>query len=62
MEDGNFKTVFHAGKKKPNSEKQLNFDTLECGNCKGYVMCLWPASNRMHAYRVLPWPLRLDKP
>ena len=48
-------------KKKPNSEKQLNFDTLECGNFKDYVMCLWSASNRMHAYRVLPRPLRLDK-
>ena len=58
MERGNFKTAFHAEKKKANSEKKLNFDTLECGNCKGYVMCLWSAGDRLHSYRVLPWPLR----
>jgi len=29
MERGNFKTGFHAEKKKPNSDKKLNFDTLE---------------------------------
>ena len=66
MEKGNFKIIFHVEKKKPNSEKKLNFDTLECGNCKGYVMCLWSASgsidtNSLHDYRVLPWSLRLEK-
>lgn len=61
FEDGNFKTVFHAEKKKSNSDKKLNFDTLECGNCKGYVMVLWSASGRLHDYKVLPWPLRLEK-
>src|SRR5947208_1500670 len=40
-EEGNFKTVAHHVKKKPNSDKRLNFDTLECANCKGYVMVLW---------------------
>ena len=44
MERGNFKIAFHAEKKKPNSDKKLNFDTLECGNCEGYVMVLWSAS------------------
>ncbi|WP_143156573.1 DUF4145 domain-containing protein [Desulfacinum infernum] len=66
MERGNFKTVFHAEKKKPSSGKKLNFDTLECGNCKGYVMVLWSASEHghghgLHDYRVLPWPLRYEK-
>lgn len=61
MEQGNFKIVFHAEKKKPNGRKKLNFDTLECGSCKGYVMCLWSAGDRLHASRVLPWPLKLDK-
>ena len=66
MERGNFKTAFHAEKKKPNSEKKLNFDTLECGNCKGYVMVLWSASEHwsregFHDYEVLPWPLLFDK-
>jgi hypothetical protein len=61
MERGNFKTVFHTEKRKPNDRKKLNFDTLECGNCKGYVMCLWSAGDRLHDYRVLPWPLRIEK-
>ena len=66
MESGNFKIVFHAEKKKPSSEKKLNFDTLECGNCKGYVMVLWSAGEHwsrggLHDYEVLPWPLQFDK-
>ena len=64
MEGGNFKTVFHAEKKKPNSDKKLNFDTLECGNCKGYVMVIWSASEYrggLHNYKVLPFPLKLEK-
>lgn len=68
MEKGNFKTVFHAEKKKANNSKKLNFDTLECGNCKGYVMALWSMSPGMHrdssprhGYRVLPYPLKLEK-
>lgn len=63
LEKGNFKTVFHAEKKKANSSKQLNFDTLECGNCKGYVMALWSAgeySGGLYNYKVLPWPLHID--
>lgn len=66
MESGNFQVAFHAEKKKPNSEKKLNFDTLECGNCKGYVMVLWSASEHgygtgLHGYEVLPWPLKLER-
>lgn len=66
MERGNFQIAFHAEKKKPNSDKALNFDTLECGSCKGYVMVLWSASQHgygrgLHGYKVLPWPLRLEK-
>ena len=66
MESGNFETAFHAEKNKPNSEKKLNFDTLKCGNCTGYVMVLWSATERgngrgLHDYRVLPWPLKLEK-
>jgi len=66
MESGNFKTVFHADKKKPNSRKKLNFDTLECGNCKGYVMVVWsacefPPNVGIHDYRVIPRPLKLDR-
>jgi hypothetical protein len=64
MERGNFATAFHATKKKPDSDKRLNFDTLECGNCKGYVMVLWSASEyggALHDYEVLPWPLKLDR-
>ncbi len=66
LERGNFKTIFHAEKKKPNSSKTLNFDTLECGNCKGYVLVLWSStesrgSQGMHDYHVLPWPLQVQK-
>src|SRR5258708_32805854 len=63
LERGNFKLAFHAEKKKPNSSKKLNFDTLECGNCKGYVMVLWSAgeSDSLHNYKVLPWPLAVSK-
>jgi hypothetical protein len=61
MERGNFNTAFHAEKKKPNATKKLNFDTLQCGNCAGYVMVLWSAGSGLHDYRVLPWPLRIEK-
>lgn len=65
LERGNFKTDFHAEKKKPNSRKTLNFDTLHCGNCGGYVLVLWSStehlgSQGLHDYRVLPWPLKLE--
>ena len=45
MERGNFEIAFHAEKKKANSDKKLNFDTLKCGNCSGYVMVLWSAGH-----------------
>ncbi|HET6201609.1 MAG TPA: DUF4145 domain-containing protein [Planctomycetota bacterium] len=62
MERGNFKTAFHAEKKHAASKKRLNFDTLECGNCKGYVMCLWSSGGGGgYDYRVLPYPLRLER-
>lgn len=66
MERGNFNSAFHVEKKKPNSNKKLNFDTLECGSCKGYVQVLWSATehgygNGLHDYRVLPWPLKYEK-
>ena len=65
LESGNFKTAFHAEKKKPNGSKALNFDTLECGNCKGYVMVLWSATEMvgrgMHDFTVLPWPLKFSE-
>lgn len=65
MERGNFEIVFHAEKKKVNSEKKLNFDTLKCGNCAGFVMVLWSAGGHfgggLHNYRVLPWPLKFEK-
>ena len=63
METGKFETEFHAEKKKPNSDKKLNFDTLRCANCNGYVMVLWSAreyGSSLHAYEILPWPLKLS--
>lgn len=61
FERGSFKVAFHAEKKQPNRSKKLNFDTLQCGSCSGYVMCLWSAGHGLHDYRVLPWPLKWDK-
>ena len=66
LERGNFETTFHAEKKKPNSDKKLNFDTLKCGNCGGFVMVLWSASEfcfdrGLHNFKVLPWPLKFER-
>ena len=63
LEEGNFERAFHEEKKKPNSNKKINFDVYKCGNCAGYVHVLWSASessyrnNGLHDYRVLPWPI-----
>ena len=68
MERGNFKSTYHAEKKKPKSNKKLNFETLECGNCKGYVQVMWSATDGsygygsgLHDYRVQPWPLKYEE-
>lgn len=66
-ERGKFATVFQAQKKKPNSRKTLNFDTLKCANCAGYVQVLWSASEHgphqgLHEFRVQPWPLHVPDP
>ena len=45
MERGNFETEHHVEKNKATSSKKLNFDTLKCGNCSGYVMVLWSATS-----------------
>lgn len=60
LESGNFKEVFHAEKRNPRNEKRLNFDTFECGNCKGYVMVLWSAGMGLYDFRVLPRPIKLE--
>lgn len=62
-ERGNFSIEHHAEKKKANSSKVLNFDTLKCGNCAGYVMVLWSVDNYggLHNYRVLPYPLKISR-
>jgi hypothetical protein len=66
LEKGNFSFEHKATKKKPNSSKVLHFDTLKCGNCAGYVMVLWSASEfgrpgrGLHGFHVLPWPLRIN--
>lgn len=68
-EKGGWELVHREEKKQPNDGKVLFFDTYKCGNCAGFVMVLWSASedyrkavysNRtLHAYRVLPWPLKI---
>lgn len=62
MEKGNFQVAHHAEKKKPNGSKVLNFDTLQCGNCSSFVMCLWSGSgDGMHNFMVLPWPRNVTR-
>lgn len=66
METGKFSLAYHAEKRKPNSDKVLNFDTLRCESCAGFVMVMWSASehgfmNSLWDFKVLPWPMRLDK-
>lgn len=64
--EGKFETAFHAEKKKANSDKALNFDTLKCANCAGFVMVLWSATEHgfgthgIHDYCVLPYPIRVN--
>lgn len=60
-EKGNFALAHRAAKKKPNESKVLNFDTYECGSCRGYVMVLWSGGDRLHDFKVLPWPLKHTK-
>ena len=63
MERGNYETAFHAEKKKPNSGKKLNFDTLKCGSCGSYVLVFWSKNehDNIHDFRALPWPLKYEK-
>src|ERR1700692_2265076 len=62
-EKGHFKLAFHGEKKKPNSDKRLNFDVYQCLNCMGYVQVLWSAARHasmghgLYDFKVLPWPL-----
>ena len=61
-EKGNFERSFHAEKKKPGSDKRLNFDVYRCANCAGYVHVLWsasemPFSGGIHDFHVMPWPI-----
>ncbi len=62
----NFELEHRAQKHKPNDPKVLNFDTLKCNNCAGYVMVLWSATSTygrhsLFDYRVLPWPMKITK-
>jgi hypothetical protein len=61
MEQGNFEIAFHAEKKQPNGNKVLNFDTLKCGSCAAYVQVFWSGGSGAHDFRVVPWPLKIDK-
>lgn len=62
-EKGKFETAHHEEKKQPNGHKILNFDTLKCASCASFVLVFWSANSRgqIHSFRVVPWPLKLDK-
>src|SRR5712692_4900424 len=64
LERGQFAEVFHVEKRKPNSGKKLNFDTVKCTNCAGYVQVVWSAGEfggHLHNFRVQPWPLKVGE-
>lgn len=58
-ERGNFALASHGEKKKPNSNKRLNFDVYQCNNCMAFVHVLWSAGEfgSLYNFKVLPWPL-----
>lgn len=66
---GNWERVHREVKEHADKRKPLFFDTYRCGNCAGFVMVLWSASEdprrqvfstrSLHDYRVLPWPLQI---
>ena len=60
-ESGNFELACHQEKKKPNGNKVLNFDTYQCGNCASFVQVFWSAGDRLHDYKVQPWPQKLER-
>lgn len=64
FERGSFIIVHHEEKRKSNARKVLNFDTLKCENCAGFVMVLWsfshPELGGLCDYRVLPWPMKIS--
>ena len=51
----------HAEKKKGSSNKKLNFDLYQCGNCMNYVQVFWSATemigHALYDFRMVPWPL-----
>ena len=53
-EDGNFELFARAEKKKANSNKVINFDTYECGSCKGYIQVLWSAGDGLYNFYQMP--------
>lgn len=64
-EKGNFALEHRVTKRKPNGTKAIHGDTYRCGNCQGFVLVLWSASefsglDGMHDYRVIPYPLRFE--
>jgi hypothetical protein len=66
LEKGNFVLEHHSEKKKPNSDKKLNFDTYKCNSCAGYVLVLWSASEYglaggLYSMHVLPYPIKFEE-
>ena len=59
--EGNFRTIHHVETARPYRTKTLNFDTLQCANCANYLLVFWSAGDRVHDYRVVPWPLRYER-
>jgi Domain of unknown function (DUF4145) len=61
LEGGNFRKLNHWQKESSSKHKILNYDILQCENCGNLTMVFWSSGSRLHDWRTVPWPLRLEK-
>src|ERR1700751_4848959 len=61
LEGGNFRKLNHWQKESSSKHKILNYDILQSENCGNLTMVFWSSGSRLHDWRTVPWPLRLEK-
>ena len=54
---GNFSLAHREVKKHASNKKNLNFDTLKCGNCANFLLVFWSAGSGLYDYSATPRPL-----
>jgi hypothetical protein len=63
---GNYSVEHHSEMKHKEGEKTLNFDTLKCGNCAGFILVFWSATSHfsrqgIHSSKHIPWYDRITQ-